>query len=69
VRNVRFVWQWIKDQVIREVSEEDAICEFDCRKQQCAVDQWETCERRRARGAGELLPPGRGRAVQPLKWR
>jgi hypothetical protein len=67
VRNVRLVWQWIKDQVIREVSEEDAICEFDCRKQQCTLDRWEACERRLAKGAGELMPPSQGRTAGPSR--
>jgi len=29
------VWQWLKDQWIREVPEDLALCEFDCRKAQC----------------------------------
>ncbi|HXH67860.1 MAG TPA: hypothetical protein VNI81_11715 [Candidatus Limnocylindrales bacterium] len=49
-------WRRLKDQLILEVPPESAICEFDCRKEQCRNDEWATCERRLSRGAGELMP-------------
>jgi len=48
--------RWLKDQLVREVPPEDALCEFDCRKEQCFYDEWATCERRLNRAAGELMP-------------
>ena len=50
------VWQWVKDQIAKDVPDEVALCEFDCRKQQCTVDEWERCERRITKAAGELSP-------------
>jgi hypothetical protein len=56
----RKVWQWLKDQIARDVPEEDALCEYDCRAQQCAQEEWGTCERRIHRAAGELWPESSG---------
>ena len=50
------VWQWLKDQWIREVPEDLALCEFDCRKAQCFDGEWDTCERRLSHASGELMP-------------
>ncbi len=50
------LWERLKDQVVQDVPEEDATCEFDCRKQQCTEGEWATCERRIKRAAGELWP-------------
>jgi len=62
----RKMWQWLKDQIAQEVPEADALCEYDCRKQQCTEEQWTTCERRIHKAAGELWPepspPPRGQA-------
>ena len=33
-------------QVVEPVPEESALCEFECRKQQCTMEEWEHCERR-----------------------
>lgn len=44
-------WGWIKNQIVQEVPEDIAACEFDCpcvsecRKSQCARGEWETRER------------------------
>jgi hypothetical protein len=51
----RFV-PWIKDQWVRSVPGEIAVCEFDCRKDQCLEGEWVSCERRITRAAGELRP-------------
>ena len=50
------LWQSLKDQIAQDVREEDAVCEFDCRKQKCTQGEWATCERRIQRAAGELWP-------------
>ncbi len=50
------VWQWFKDQWIREVPEEFAPCEFDCRKLQCLEGEWDTCERRLSQASGAFMP-------------
>ena len=52
----RNIWDWVRRQFIDEVPEGDALCEFDCRKPQCTEGEWETCDRRLRRGAGELMP-------------
>ena len=49
-------WRWLKGQFVREVPPEIALCEFDCRKEQCMNDEWATCERRLSQAAGELMP-------------
>jgi hypothetical protein len=50
------MWQWLKDQIAQDVPEADALCEYDCRKQQCTEEEWATCERRIHKAAGELWP-------------
>jgi len=49
--------RWVKGQFVQEVPEEIALCEFDCRKGQCSMHEWETCERRISKASGELSPP------------
>jgi len=53
-------WQWVKGQIVGEVPEENELCEFDCRKQQCAQGEWATCDRRLRRAEGELMPRSAG---------
>lgn len=53
------LWHWITDQIIQDVRMDSALCEFDCRKRQCLSGEWETCERRLAKAAGELMPAKR----------
>jgi hypothetical protein len=53
---VRSAWEWLRRQVVDDVPPADALCEFDCRKPQCSVDEWETCDRRLQNAAGELMP-------------
>jgi len=52
----RKFWQWLKDQIAQDVPDADGLCEYDCRKQQCAEEEWATCERRIHKAAGELWP-------------
>ena len=50
------LWQWLKCQIVQRVPEADALCEYDCRKQQCVDGEWATCERRLVKAKGELWP-------------
>jgi len=50
------LWQLMKHQILDDAPEDLAICEFDCRKEQCTQDEWARCERRFRKGAGELFP-------------
>ena len=53
---LRKIWDWVAGQFIGEVPEDDALCEYDCRKPQCREGEWESCARRLRRAAGELMP-------------
>jgi hypothetical protein len=53
------LWQFVKSQIITDVPEDLAICQFDCRKGQCMQDEWDQCDRRIRKGAGELFPDSR----------
>ena len=37
---------WLKDQVVQEVPDALALCEFGCHKSQCRMGKWANCERR-----------------------
>ena len=43
---VRRARNWLANEVIQDVPDELAACEFDCRKQHCTSDDWSSCERR-----------------------
>jgi len=47
---------WLKGQIIAPVPTEFALCEFDCRRNQCPMSEWLSCERRISKAAGELMP-------------
>jgi hypothetical protein len=53
----RRLWRFMARQIVDDVPEDVAICEFDCRKGQCMQDEWAVCERRSRKGSGELFPP------------
>jgi hypothetical protein len=36
----------LASQLVQDVPQEDALCEFDCRKRQCLAGEWESCPRR-----------------------
>ena len=48
--------RWLKEQMVKDVPPETALCEFDCRKPQCLEGEWAGCERRLSQAAGELMP-------------
>lgn len=50
------LWRWLKGQVVVEVPVESAVCEFDCRKEQCRYDEWATCEYRLFHMTGRFMP-------------
>jgi len=54
---IRQLWDRLKKQVADDVPGDIAICEFDCRKEQCLYEEWATCERRLSKASGELKPP------------
>lgn len=39
-------WRFLMDQLIQEVPESIAVCEFDCRETDCEFERWVSCERR-----------------------
>jgi hypothetical protein len=54
------LWRFVKRQVVDDAPEDMAICQFDCRKEQCQQEEWATCDRRISKGAGELFPGAPG---------
>jgi hypothetical protein len=50
------LWRTITEQVIQDVPGEIALCAMDCDKDQCTREEWEVCDRRHTRAAGELMP-------------
>lgn len=70
---VRQLWDRLKKEVVDSVPDDIALCEYDCRKEQCLYQEWATCERRLSKASGELMPPGpppappaEERSVSPL---
>ena len=40
------IGKMLTEQLVQEVPDDIALCEFDCRKTQCRYDEWENCGRR-----------------------
>jgi curli biogenesis system outer membrane secretion channel CsgG len=55
---------WLMNEIVQDVPEPIAVCEFDCRKTQCTFAEWASCERRLKKAAGELMPPSRSTVTQ-----
>jgi hypothetical protein len=53
---VHRAWRWLAHELIQDVPEDVAICEFDCRKPQCTYSEWLNCGRRVKKAEGELMP-------------
>ena len=53
---LRALWRWVRNQIVQEPPEDSALCAMDCHKEQCTLGEWEVCERRLHRAAGELMP-------------
>jgi hypothetical protein len=56
--------QFVKRNIVGDVPEAIALCEFDCRRGQCIQGEWAACDRRIRKASGELFPDGDG-AGQP----
>jgi hypothetical protein len=54
------LWQRIKNEIVQDVPEEIALCEFDCNKAECTHEQWLACPRRLAYAARKLTPVAKG---------
>ena len=37
---------WVTDQIIQDIPSSIEVCEFNCRKSQCTLGEWETCDHR-----------------------
>jgi hypothetical protein len=56
VQLLRKFSQLVMREIVQDVPEDSALCEFDCKKGQCTQGEWATCERRMCRAQGELMP-------------
>jgi hypothetical protein len=54
------IWQRLRNSLVQEVPEEDAVCEFECHKLKCPYGEWATCERRLRGMARRKAARGRG---------
>ena len=39
-------WRFLVDQLIQEVPDSIAVCEFECRETECTMERYVSCERR-----------------------
>ena len=59
-------WSRIKNSIVQDVPDGISLCEYDCRKLDCTLDEWAVCERRITKAAGELSPlPDISSQIQP----
>jgi hypothetical protein len=49
------MWQSVMRQIVDDVPEAIAICQFDCDRAKCLLDEGLPCERRIRKAAGELI--------------
>jgi hypothetical protein len=54
--------RWVAEQIIQDVPEDIALCNMDCKKEQCTHEEWEHCDRRIHKAAGEFMPGDAGQA-------
>jgi len=45
-RVARKAKRWLEGQLVEDVPDGLALCEFGCRKLQCRMGEWEQCQRR-----------------------
>ena len=50
--HLKGLWGWLGG-LIEDVPADIAACEFECRKPNCDVGEWETCDRRLFIAEGE----------------
>jgi hypothetical protein len=55
VSPLRRMWRRLLNDLAQDVPEAIAVCEFDCRKEQCTGNEWAKCERRLKEASGELM--------------
>jgi hypothetical protein len=48
--------RWVADHIVQDVPQDIALCALDCKKEQCTLGEWATCDRRLRSAAGELMP-------------
>jgi hypothetical protein len=53
---LRQLWEWLLGQWVAPVPADIALCEFECRKDQCLYDEWASCERRISKAGVEPTP-------------
>src|SRR5580700_1177305 len=49
------MWQNVKRQIVDDVPEALAVCQFDCARARCLLDEGRPCEQLSRRAAGELV--------------
>jgi hypothetical protein len=58
-------FRWIAGKIVQDVPDDSALCQFDCRKEQCTREEWACCQRRLTDAAGELWPGPERPASEP----
>jgi hypothetical protein len=43
---IRNLWRWLQGQMVQDVADSVAVCEFDCRPVAYRRGEWERCEHR-----------------------
>lgn len=56
-------WERIKAEMVQEVPDEIAFCEFECPKEQCTGEECQACPMRLAWAARKLMAARRARAA------
>jgi hypothetical protein len=57
---IRNLWTWLQGQMVQDVPETLAVCEFDCYRPACWRAEWERCAYRRwAQAIGVAQPAPR----------
>ena len=51
---IRNLWRWLQGQMVQDVPDSIAVCEFECRPASCRRDEWERCEHRLRDAAARL---------------
>jgi hypothetical protein len=59
INALRRQWYRLSNELIQDVPEAIAVCEFDCRKTQCTNEEWTNCKRRLRKPVEELMPISR----------
>lgn len=44
---IRNLWNWLQGQMVQDMPDSIAACEFDCRAPVCRRGEWERCAYRR----------------------